>query len=209
MKQSSEPKIVVKGLEKSFGFLQVLKGIDAEIDKGEVICVIGPSGSGKSTFLRCLNRLEESTAGEILVDGEQITGKNADIDRIRGDLMTCLAEVIGYYTKGESSSVKAETARKLSLSMLYNIDTYLLSLGDNGAALRALGERRIYQTKRDRKRSHHAPHFLSDGKKRFREGYHIPEAFRKKRFRPAKDCPVYYPPDPGGGTGRKRILFYG
>ena len=83
MKQSSEPKIVVKGLEKSFGSLQVLKGIDAEIDKGEVICVIGPSGSGKSTFLRCLNRLEESTAGEILVDGEQITGKNADIDRIR------------------------------------------------------------------------------------------------------------------------------
>ena len=83
MKQSSEPKIVVKGLEKSFGSLQVLKGIDAEIDKGEVICVIGPSGSGKSTFLRCLNRLEESTAGEILVDGEQITGKNADIDKIR------------------------------------------------------------------------------------------------------------------------------
>ena len=83
MKLSSEPKIVVKGLEKSFGSLQVLKGIDAEIDKGEVICVIGPSGSGKSTFLRCLNRLEEPTAGEILVDGEQITGKDANIDKIR------------------------------------------------------------------------------------------------------------------------------
>ena len=83
MKLSSEPKLVVKGLEKSFGSLQVLKGIDAEIDKGEVICVIGPSGSGKSTFLRCLNRLEEPTAGEILVDGEQITGKDANIDKIR------------------------------------------------------------------------------------------------------------------------------
>lgn len=68
---------------------------------------------------------------------------DADIDRIRGDLMTCLAEVIGYYTKGESASVKAETARKLSLSMLYNIDTYLLSLGDDGAALRTLADRRM------------------------------------------------------------------
>lgn len=68
---------------------------------------------------------------------------DADIDRIRADLMNCLAEVIGYYTKGESSSVKAETARKLSLSMLYNIDTYLISLGDDMAAVRELGERRM------------------------------------------------------------------
>ena len=67
-------KIKVKGLKKSFGSLHVLKGIDAEITTGEVICVIGPSGSGKSTFLRCLNRLEEATEGEILVDGESITG---------------------------------------------------------------------------------------------------------------------------------------
>ena len=76
-------KIKVKGLKKSFGSLHVLKGIDAEITTGEVICVIGPSGSGKSTFLRCLNRLEEATEGEILVDGESITGKNSDIDKIR------------------------------------------------------------------------------------------------------------------------------
>lgn len=68
---------------------------------------------------------------------------DGDIDRVRADLMTCLAEVIGYYTKGESSSVKAETARRLSLSMLYNIDTYLLSLGDDGEAVRVLGERRM------------------------------------------------------------------
>ena len=71
-------KIKVKGLKKSFGSLH-----DAEITTGEVICVIGPSGSGKSTFLRCLNRLEEATEGEILVDGESITGKNSDIDKIR------------------------------------------------------------------------------------------------------------------------------
>lgn len=76
-------KIKVKGLKKSFGNLHVLRGIDAEISAGEVICVIGPSGSGKSTFLRCLNRLEEATEGEILVDGESITGKNSNIDKIR------------------------------------------------------------------------------------------------------------------------------
>ena len=76
-------KIKVKGLKKSFGSLHVLKGIYAEITTGEVICVIGPSGSCKSTFLRCLNRLEEATEGEILVDGESITGKNSDIDKIR------------------------------------------------------------------------------------------------------------------------------
>lgn len=80
---SSEPKIIVNGLVKSFGNLEVLKGINAEIDKGEVICVIGPSGSGKSTFLRCLNLLEEPTAGEIVVDGLCITDKKADINKIR------------------------------------------------------------------------------------------------------------------------------
>ena len=83
MKQSSEPKIIVRGLVKSFGRLEVLKGISAEIDKGEVICVIGPSGSGKSTFLRCLNLLEAPTEGEIIVDGQNITDKKADINKIR------------------------------------------------------------------------------------------------------------------------------
>ena len=68
---------------------------------------------------------------------------DADIERIRADLLTCLAEVIGYYTKGESSSVKAETARKLSLSMLYNIDTYLLSLNSDDEAIKTLSERKM------------------------------------------------------------------
>ena len=68
---------------------------------------------------------------------------DADIDRIRADLLSCLAEVIGYYTKRESSSVKGETARKLSLSMLYNIDTYLLSLGSDAEAAKVLAERRM------------------------------------------------------------------
>ncbi len=83
MKISSEPKIITKDLVKSFGSLEVLKGINVEIDKGEVICIIGPSGSGKSTFLRCINQLEESTSGQIFVDGEEITAKGADINKIR------------------------------------------------------------------------------------------------------------------------------
>ena len=73
--------IEVKGLKKSFGDLEVLKGIDQNIDKGEVLCIVGPSGSGKSTMLRCINRLEEPTGGEIYIDGELITDQN--LDRIR------------------------------------------------------------------------------------------------------------------------------
>ena len=67
---SAEVKIHVAGLTKDFGENHVLRGIDIDIHAGEVVCVIGPSGSGKSTFLRCINRLEEATSGEILIDGE-------------------------------------------------------------------------------------------------------------------------------------------
>ncbi|WP_053983293.1 amino acid ABC transporter ATP-binding protein [Niameybacter massiliensis] len=75
--------IEVKGLHKSFGKLQVLKGIDDYIAKSEVVVVIGPSGSGKSTYLRCINRMEEATSGQILVDGVDITDKNVEINQIR------------------------------------------------------------------------------------------------------------------------------
>lgn len=75
--------IQIVGLHKSFGQLEVLKGIDLEVLKGEVVCVIGPSGSGKSTLLRCVNRLEAPTSGKILIEGEDITDPDADIDRIR------------------------------------------------------------------------------------------------------------------------------
>ena len=67
------PLIKVEGLKKSFGRLQVLKGIDTEINKGEVIVIIGPSGGGKSTFLRCLNRLEKPTAGRVWFNGEEVS----------------------------------------------------------------------------------------------------------------------------------------
>ncbi|GAA0732927.1 amino acid ABC transporter ATP-binding protein [Clostridium oceanicum] len=73
----------VKNLHKKFGKLEVLKGIDAEIEKGEVVVVIGPSGSGKSTFLRCLNLLETPTDGEIIFENKNITDKKIDINKIR------------------------------------------------------------------------------------------------------------------------------
>lgn len=78
--------IEVKGLTKSFGDLEVLKGIDVHISPGEVVCVIGPSGSGKSTFIRCLNRLEEPTSGEIYLDDELVNGPNVNIDKIRAKM---------------------------------------------------------------------------------------------------------------------------
>ncbi len=79
-------KVVVKDLYKSFDNLDVLKGISVEINEGEVVCLIGPSGSGKSTFLRCLNRLEESTSGTILVDGFEISDKKLDINKTRENI---------------------------------------------------------------------------------------------------------------------------
>lgn len=73
--------IVVKDLKKNFGGLQVLRGVDLTINKGDCVVLVGPSGCGKSTFLRCLNRLEEPDGGEILFKGEPVTDR--DIDRVR------------------------------------------------------------------------------------------------------------------------------
>lgn len=81
-----ENKVVVKGLVKSFGKLEVLKGMDVEVKDGEVVCLIGPSGSGKSTFLRCLNRLESITGGQVIIDGFDITDKNTDINKVRENI---------------------------------------------------------------------------------------------------------------------------
>ena len=75
--------IKVKNLHKTFENLEVLRGIDEHIEKGEVVVVIGPSGSGKSTFLRCLNLLEDVTAGEIYVDDEMINDPKVNVNRIR------------------------------------------------------------------------------------------------------------------------------
>ena len=75
--------IDVKNLHKAYGDHEVLKGVNAHIEKGEKVVVIGPSGSGKSTFLRCLNLLEEPTSGEIIFEGQNITSKQTDINLVR------------------------------------------------------------------------------------------------------------------------------
>ena len=80
---NEEPLIQVKNLGKSFGSISVLSGIDLDIYKGDVVFVVGPSGSGKSTFLRCLNRLEEPTEGQILFEGVDIVDPKTNIDKHR------------------------------------------------------------------------------------------------------------------------------
>ncbi|SER95867.1 amino acid ABC transporter ATP-binding protein [Salipaludibacillus aurantiacus] len=120
--------IKVTDLHKSFGKVEVLKGIDAEINEKEVVCVIGPSGSGKSTFLRCINLLEEITAGDIVIDGESLTDPTIDINKLRSQVgmvfqhfnlfphMTVLKNV----TLGplKVKDLSNEEAEKLSLDLL-------------------------------------------------------------------------------------------
>jgi ABC-type polar amino acid transport system ATPase subunit len=75
-----------RGLRKSFGHTEVLKGVDLDVRRREVVCVIGPSGSGKSTLLRCLNRLEAPSAGTVMLDGVEITAAGVDLNRVRKDI---------------------------------------------------------------------------------------------------------------------------
>ncbi|WP_374213293.1 amino acid ABC transporter ATP-binding protein [Streptomyces sp. G1] len=77
------PEIEIRGLHKSFGANHVLRGIDLDIARGEVVCVIGPSGSGKSTLLRCVNLLEEPSEGRVFVGGTELTDPDVDIDAVR------------------------------------------------------------------------------------------------------------------------------
>ncbi|MCI7736431.1 MAG: amino acid ABC transporter ATP-binding protein [Clostridiales bacterium] len=81
--KTDKVKVHVSHLKKSFGRLEVLKDVSTDVYEGEVVVIIGPSGSGKSTFLRCMNRLEEITAGEVVVDGVNITDRHTDINRVR------------------------------------------------------------------------------------------------------------------------------
>ncbi len=80
---TTPPVVHVAGLHKSFGPREVLRGIDLDVHAGEVVCVIGPSGSGKSTLLRCINLLEQPTAGRVDVLGVEVTDPDVDIDRVR------------------------------------------------------------------------------------------------------------------------------
>lgn len=85
--QETSVMIHVENLKKSFGELNVLNGINIDIHKGEVVVILGPSGCGKSTFLRCINRLEEPTAGKIFLDDVEITSKKVDINKQRQKMM--------------------------------------------------------------------------------------------------------------------------
>jgi polar amino acid transport system ATP-binding protein len=78
--------VEIRNLHKYFGKNEVLRGMDLDVEEGEVICLIGPSGSGKSTFLRCINSLEQPTAGTVIVDGNVITDAHTKLDRIRENI---------------------------------------------------------------------------------------------------------------------------
>ncbi len=80
---TNAPALVVEDLHKSFGTLEVLRGIDLELAEHEVVCLIGASGSGKSTLLRCVNLLEPVDAGRIVLRGEEITARGVDVNRVR------------------------------------------------------------------------------------------------------------------------------
>ena len=134
-----EKLIEVKGLEKHFKHVEVLRGINIDICKGDVVAVIGPSGSGKSTFLRCLNLLEEPTGGQIVFEGVDITSKETKIDQMRQKIgmvfqqfnlftnMTVLDNVSAgpMLVKG----MKRDEAHKLAQSLLERV-----GLGDRGGA---------------------------------------------------------------------------
>lgn len=123
--------IKVKGLHKKFDKLHVLKGIDIEINQGEVVVVIGPSGSGKSTFLRCLNLLEEPTEGEIVFEGISITDKGTDINKLRQKMGMVFQQfnlfphlsVLDNITIGPKKlkSMSDEEAKKIAFDLLKRI----------------------------------------------------------------------------------------
>ncbi|MFE9766276.1 amino acid ABC transporter ATP-binding protein [Streptomyces sp. NPDC005808] len=134
MSTSTTPEIQVKGLHKSFGENEVLRGIDLEIGAGEVVCVIGPSGSGKSTLLRCVNLLEEPTKGEVFVGGTEVTHPDVDIDAVRRrigmvfqqfnlfphlsvtDNLTLPQRRVLKRDKAEAARIAAENLRRVGLS---------------------------------------------------------------------------------------------
>ena len=124
-------KIHVSNLKKSFQDLEVLRDISADIYEGEVVCILGPSGSGKSTFLRCLNKLEVKTDGEIIVDGVDIYDKKTDINKVREEIVMVFQhfnlfnnyDVMGNMTLAPTlvKKVNRETARENAVKMLARV----------------------------------------------------------------------------------------
>ncbi len=126
------PAIQIVDLHKYFGPLEVLKGIDFQVARGEVVCVVGPSGSGKSTLLRCVNLLEEPTSGQILIDGVDITDPSVDVDAIRTRIGMVFQQfnlfphltVLRNLTIAQTKVLKRskEEAEKVAMEMLERVD---------------------------------------------------------------------------------------
>lgn len=120
--------IQVSNLQKKFGQLHVLKGIDSKIEQGEVIVVIGPSGSGKSTFLRCLNLLEEPSGGAIVFEGNSITDKRNDINKLREKMGMVFQQfnLFPHMTVMENIALAPIKVKKFSKEKAQEIATALL-----------------------------------------------------------------------------------
>jgi polar amino acid transport system ATP-binding protein len=123
--------ITVKNLQKSYGKVEVLKDINAEIKEKEVVCLIGPSGSGKSTFLRCLNRLEDITNGHVIVNGHDITDPKINLNKVRQDVGMVFQHfnlfphktVLENVTIGPIKALRVDkaSAEKLALELLVKV----------------------------------------------------------------------------------------
>ena len=150
--------ISVKDLRKSFNGLEVLKGINTEIQKGDVVCIIGPSGSGKSTFLRCLNMLEKPTGGKVIFDGEDLAAPKANLNLHRQKMgmvfqqfnlfnnmtvlqnMTCAPVLLKKMTREQAEAKALELLEKVGLADRANAYPHQLSGGQKQrvAIVRAL-----------------------------------------------------------------------
>ncbi|AWN19208.1 amino acid ABC transporter ATP-binding protein [Streptococcus sobrinus] len=140
-------KIDVQDLHKSYGDNEVLKGIDAQFNEGDVVCIIGPSGSGKSTFLRTLNLLESITSGKVIVDGYELSDPKTDVDKVRENIgmvfqhfnlfphMSVLDNItfapveLGKYSKEEAEKVGMDLLEKVGLSDKRGVSPESLSGG--------------------------------------------------------------------------------
>jgi ABC-type polar amino acid transport system ATPase subunit len=115
--------VVVKDLVKHFGDVEALNGVSLEVDRGKVLVIIGPSGSGKSTLLRCVNHLETPSAGEIWIDGEQLTHDQKQLNRVRAEIgmVFQLFNLFPHLTAIENVTLAQRVVRKRSKEESYTI----------------------------------------------------------------------------------------
>ncbi len=131
------PRVALRGLRKSFGNLEVLRGIDLEVAEGEVICVLGPSGSGKSTMLRCINFLEEPTAGSVEIDGIDPSAKGVNIDRLRQRVGMVFQQFNLFPHKTALANITLPLRRVKKLSRREAVEVAQARLADVGLANKA------------------------------------------------------------------------